>query len=210
MLYILRLLHHQLHSLMLEGTLLSCHSCIFEAGRGICQYVHDWFIAQAVINYAVNCWHIPRIDLVPAVLDNFGADFQDGHRCFTRTAARQNYPPSPLLSHDLYCHMTFPVANLQSGPRRSKTKQCWKFGHKDTYVRFLYCDIGEYVTKCKVDNAGRIALNSFTSALLKAESLPSSSFDSYQTFVLVYSNCIVLVVVRSVFCKREAWCVTPH
>ena len=41
-------------------------------------------------------------------------------------------------------------------------------------MRFLYCDNGESVTKYKVDSTGRLALNSFFSALLKAESLPSS------------------------------------
>ena len=34
--------------------------------------------------------------------------------------------------------------------------------------QFLYCDMGEYVTKCNVDSSGRIALNSFTSCLMKA------------------------------------------
>ena len=48
-------------------------------------------------------------------------------------------------------------------------------GHNNTLiVRFLYCTIREFVTKCQVDSTGMITLNSFSSALLKAESLPSS------------------------------------
>ena len=69
---------------------------------------------------------------------------------------------------------TSPVANLQPGPRRSKAKNSARNLVTRTHVvRFLYCNFEEYVTLCKVDSTGMIALNSFSSALMKAESLPS-------------------------------------
>ena len=139
-LVLLHLLRRQLHSRPPWTCWIELFSLViaapYEVGCGI--YIQDW--SWAVFNYAMDCWHIPRIDLIPAVLDNFEADFKDVHCCYTRTDCLAELPAMGyyhvhflLYGTNHTVAWTFPVASLQLDSMKIKGQIVLEFGHKDTY-----------------------------------------------------------------------------
>ena len=119
-------------------------------------------LVWAVFNYAKDCWHIPHIDIVPAVFDSFRADFHDGRRCFARTDCLAELPAVCYYPLCLLLHCRMDLSSGQPPSRSTKIK-----GHTVMEI----CDIGEVQGRLYWKDCFKFLLQCFEESIVLAISV---------------------------------------